>query len=111
MNAHDLFRTLTKGITFNTKRSRPEAKKSQIVKPVVNDINVKEERTKEDEISKVNEENNKKRKRMEDEIEDNETLTLLDGLSVPKDGSISTFKKHKKVATTDKMLKLEQEKV
>jgi len=54
-------------------------------------------------------EGNAKRK-YKDENEDINEITLLDGLSIPKDGSVPA-KKRKKVATADKMLKLEQEKV
>lgn len=82
-----------------------------MVKPTVNNnVVIKEERA-EDEVSKVSEKINMKRKHFEDKNKDADELTLLNGLSVPKDGSVSAFKKYKKIATTEKMLKLEQEKV
>lgn len=76
-----------------------------MVRPSKNDISSTMDKVK-DEVLEPNTKGNAKRK-CEDENEDVE-ITLLDGLS--KDGSVPA-KKHKKVATADKMLKLEQEKV
>lgn len=45
---------------------------------------------------KINEKINMKRKHFEDEIKDIDKLTLLNGLSVSKDGSVSAFEKCKK---------------
>lgn len=86
----------------------------QIVKPIVNNISIKEEETcAENQVSKFSEKSNTKEKRKHFECEDKDIdrLTLLNGLSVPGDEYISAFKKCKKVATADKILKLEQEKV
>lgn len=81
-----------------------------MVRPNENNI-VKKEKVEENEASKLAIKGNAKRKYREDENEDIDELILLNGLSVPKDGSVPTFKKPKKVATADKILKLEQEKV
>lgn len=55
--------------------------------------------------------NNAKRKYCKSENEDVDGITLLNELSVARDGSIDSVKKRKKIATVDKILKLEQEKV
>lgn len=79
-----------------------------MVRPNKNDINnaVKEIK---DEKLESNIEGNAKRK-YKDENEDIHEITLLDGLSVPKNESVPA-KKRKKVITADKILKLEQEEV
>lgn len=78
------------------------------MKPSKSDINSTVEKIK-DEVLEPKIESNAKRK-YKDENEDFDEITLLDGLSVPKDGSVPA-KKRKKIATADKILKLEQEKV
>lgn len=78
-----------------------------MVRPSKNDINNTVEKIK-DEVLEPTE--SKAKRKYKDENEDVDEITLLDGLSVPKDGSVPV-KKRKKVATADKMLKLEQEKV
>lgn len=84
----------------------------QIVKPTASNIIIKERETHtQDQVLKFNEESSAKRKHLEDEDKDTDKLTLLNGLSIPKDGNVSAFKKRKKIATADKVLKLEQEKV
>lgn len=55
--------------------------------------------------------NNLKRKRLKDENEAVDGITLLNELSAATDGSTESVKKRKKIATADKLLKLEQEKV
>lgn len=52
----------------------------------------------------------KAKRKYKDENEDVDEITLLNGLSIPKNGSVPV-KKRKKVTTADKILKLEQEKV
>lgn len=79
-----------------------------MVKPSKSDINSTVEKIK-NEVLESKTQSNAKRK-YKDENEDLDEITLLDGLSVPKDGSIPA-KKRKKIATADKILKLEQEKV
>lgn len=78
-----------------------------MVKLSKNDMNSTVEKIK-DEIFESTEGNAKRK--CKDEDEDIDEITLLDGLSVPKDGSVPA-KKRKKIATADKILKLEQEKV
>jgi len=78
-----------------------------MVKPSKNDVNDTVQKIKDEVLEST--EGNAKRK-YKDENEDIDEITLLDGLSVPKDGSVSA-KKRKKATTADKMLKLEQEKV
>lgn len=80
-----------------------------MVKPIKKRL-FKKEKIENDE-SKPIMETNIKRKYEDDVNADIDKLTLLDGLSVPKDGSISLFKKRKKIATADNILKQEQEKV
>lgn len=109
MDAHDLFKKLAAGTKFDTKRFRHDAERFQIVRPSGNNV-LKKEVVEVDKIPKLDVEDNMKRKYSECESEDAK-LTLLNGFSVPKDGSVLTFKKRKKVATADKILKLEQEKI
>lgn len=78
----------------------------QMVKSNKNDINIKKENIK-SEVSGSDVENIAKRKH--DEIEDTAGITLLDGLSEQQDNVLT--KKRKKIATADKILEREQEKV
>lgn len=78
-----------------------------MLRPSKSDINSTEKIK--DEILEPNTQSNAKRK-YKDENEDLNEITLLDGLSVPKNESVSA-KKRKKIMTADKILKLEQEKV
>jgi len=78
-----------------------------MVKSSKNDVN-DTVKTIKDEVLEPTESNAKRK--YKDENEDIDEITLLDGLSVPKDGSVPA-KKRKKATTADKMLKLEQEKV
>jgi len=78
-----------------------------MVKPSKNDVNDTVKKIKDEVLEPT--EGNAKRK-YKNENEDIDEITLLDGLSVPKDGSVPA-KKRKKATTVDKMLKLEQEKV
>jgi len=77
-----------------------------MVKPTKNDVNDTVKKIKDEVLEPT--ESNAKRKYKENE--DIDEITLLDGLSVPKNGSVPA-KKRKKATTADKMLKLEQEKV
>lgn len=79
-----------------------------MVRSKKNDIDNTVEKIKAEELES-NIESNAKRK-YKDETEDVDEITLLDGLLVPKNESISA-KKRKKIITADKILKLEQEKV
>ncbi|KYN27282.1 PREDICTED: probable ATP-dependent RNA helicase DDX52 [Trachymyrmex cornetzi] len=109
MDAHDLFKKLAVGAKFDIKRFRKDAERFQIVKPSKNEIeinNIVEEIK--DEVLEPTE--SKAKRKYKDETEDVDEITLLNGLSVPKDGSVPVIKR-KKVATADKMLKLEQEKI
>lgn len=75
-----------------------------MVRSSKNDISIKKENI-ENESDLV--ENTAKRKHHE--VEDTDGITLLDGLSGQKDNV--SAKKHKKITTAHKILKLEQEKV
>ena len=78
----------------------------QIVKPSKNEVKINNTIEKiKDEVLEPTESKAKRKYENEDVNE----ITLLNGLCVPKDGSVPV-KKRKKVATADKMLKLEQEK-
>lgn len=80
------------------------------MRPSKNDINSTVKKIKDEELEsniESNTEDNAKRK-YKDENEDIDEITLLDGLSVPKNESV---KKRKKIITADKILKLEQEEV
>ncbi|XP_032680902.1 probable ATP-dependent RNA helicase DDX52 isoform X2 [Odontomachus brunneus] len=100
------------GVKFDKKRFRHDAERFQMVKSTASNTSIKETKTHtQEQVLKLNEESNAKRKHLEDEDEDIDELTLLNGLSIPKDGNVSAFKKRKKIATADKMLKLEQEKI
>lgn len=80
----------------------------QMVRSSKNDVIIKKEKI-DDEL--LEPDNNAKRKRLKDENEDVDGITLLNELPVTTDGSTESVKKRKKVATADKILKLEQEKV
>lgn len=80
----------------------------QMVRPSKNDINSTVKKIKDEELES-DVEGNAKRK-YEDENEDIDEITLLNGLSVPKNENVPA-KKRKKIITADKILKLEQEKV
>ncbi|KAL6425546.1 hypothetical protein ACFW04_009595 [Cataglyphis niger] len=110
MDAHDLFKKLSAGAKFDLKRFRHDAEKFQMVRPKKNDVSVKNEKIDDELLEPENNiDNNAKRKRCKDENEDVEGITLLNELSVARDES--SVKKRKKIATADKILKLEQEKV
>lgn len=80
-----------------------------MVKPSKNDVSIKKEKISDELLEPDNNvDNNTKRKRRKDENEDVDEITLLNELSAPRDGNV---KKRKKIATADKILKLEQEKV
>ncbi|KAL6256289.1 hypothetical protein P5V15_012405 [Pogonomyrmex californicus] len=108
MDAHDLFKKLAAGAKFDTKRFRQDAERFQMVRPNKKNIDIKVEKVT-DEILEPNIEHNAKRK-YKDENKNINEITLLDGFSIPKDENVPA-KKRKKVATADKMLKLEQEKI
>nr|XP_012235584.1 PREDICTED: probable ATP-dependent RNA helicase DDX52 [Linepithema humile]XP_012235585.1 PREDICTED: probable ATP-dependent RNA helicase DDX52 [Linepithema humile] len=108
MDTYDLFKKLAVGVKFDTKRFRNDAERFQMVRSNKSDINIKKENIK-NEVSAPDVEDTAKRKHHDDEIEDTVGITLLDGLSGQKD-DVPT-KKRKKIATADKILKLEQEKI
>ncbi|XP_072749178.1 probable ATP-dependent RNA helicase DDX52 [Anoplolepis gracilipes] len=120
MDAHDLFKKLSAGVKFDTKRFQHDAEKFGMVRPSKNNVNIKKEIINDELLepdnnvtlleSDNNIDNNAKRKRRKNEIEDADGITLLNELSVTRDGSDSV-KKRKKIATADKILKLEQEKI
>lgn len=140
MDAHDLFKKLSVGAKFNVKRFRNDAEKfgvsflffcfycythncfsrdfylpsfafSQLVKKteIVKPVHIKQEPIDEDEPAKFS----TKRKFEENESRDETaTLTLLEGISVPQDGSKrKKQKKERKELTVEKQNQIEKEKV
>ncbi|XP_066581427.1 probable ATP-dependent RNA helicase DDX52 [Prorops nasuta] len=103
MDAHDLFKKLSFGIKFDKKRFKKDAERFKLVK--------NPETSKEQECSNnsVPERENKKRKYV-DKNENTDVLTLVDNITIPKDGSKVKLKKQK-CMTEEKKLKLEQEKI
>ncbi|XP_046427466.1 probable ATP-dependent RNA helicase DDX52 [Neodiprion fabricii] len=108
MDAHDLFKKLSVGAKFDTKRFRRDAEKFKLVKTSAteNVVQIKEEPKDEDEPLGVPE----KRKWVEDE-DGAGNLTLVGDISVPKDGSKRKHKKQKKELTVEKQNQLGKEKI
>lgn len=112
MDAHDLFKKLSAGAKFDTKRFRHDAEKFRMVRSSKNNESIKKEKIDKELLEPDNNiDNNAKRKYCKSENEDVDGITLLNELSVARDGSIDSVKKRKKIATVDKILKLEQEKI
>ncbi|XP_033329020.2 DExD-box helicase 52 [Megalopta genalis] len=111
MDAYELFQKLSSGVQFNKKRFLADAQRFQLVKKRSEDAVI----TEETHIEIPNGENclSTSIKRKHDVI-DNETenisqLVLLDGITVPGDGSKIKSKKYKESLSTEKQLKLQQE--
>ncbi|KZC04724.1 putative ATP-dependent RNA helicase DDX52 [Dufourea novaeangliae] len=113
MDAYEVFQKLSAGVKFDKKRFLTDAQRFQLVKKQSENASKHEEES----VGTLNSRNcsvlsmKRKHDKVDDESKNVGQLILLNGLSVPKDGSKTKFKKHKESVDVDKQLKLEQEKI
>ncbi|XP_043282729.1 probable ATP-dependent RNA helicase DDX52 [Venturia canescens] len=115
MDTYDLFKKLSSGVKFDKNRFRSDAEKLGLQKRKDSKVKIKNEPL--DEISSHVSSNKRKNIDENDDFEEKssdalETLTLLEGITVPSDASkISKKKNKKKPLSEDKLVQQEQEKV
>ncbi|XP_076248949.1 DExD-box helicase 52 isoform X2 [Calliopsis andreniformis] len=113
MDAYELFRKLSTGVKFDKKRFQTDAERFQLAKKKTE--NTLENEGKNADISYSPDSSSLPMKRkyneVDEETENTDELILLNGISVPKDGSKVKSKKRKESLTEDKLLKLQQEKI
>ncbi|KAF7994653.1 hypothetical protein HCN44_004125 [Aphidius gifuensis] len=120
MDSFDIFATLSAGVKFNKNKYKKDADRFHLgsKKQSTDDVKIKIEKTDNENVV-----SSKKRKIQEVEDESNDenddksfnknkqtTLTLLDGMTVPSDGS-KIKKKKKKIMNEVKILQQEKEKI
>ncbi|KAK2582577.1 hypothetical protein KPH14_004865 [Odynerus spinipes] len=110
MDAYDIFKKLAVGTKFNVQRFRSDAERFKLInKQTVNEPKITEVET--NVLSDTCVKKTLKRKYKEDEEEKIDTLTLIEGISIPSDGSKVKTKIPKSSITEDKKLKLEREQI
>ncbi|XP_076649186.1 DExD-box helicase 52 [Halictus rubicundus] len=113
MDAYELFQKLSTGVKFDKKRFLADAQRFQLVKKKSESLTKPEETRIEVPNGSNDLSASTKRKRdiADEEIENTNQLTLLDGITVCENGNKIRSKKYKEALSMEKQLKLEQEKV
>ncbi|XP_015171504.1 PREDICTED: probable ATP-dependent RNA helicase DDX52 [Polistes dominula] len=111
MDAYDIFKKLAVGSKFNVRRFQSDAEKFKLINKKTENI-PKTIETKTSEPVDTCTKTSLKRKYNEDEEEKQiDTLTLIEGISVPVDGSKIKAKRNKSSMTEVKKLNLEREQI
>ncbi|XP_076622408.1 DExD-box helicase 52 isoform X2 [Colletes latitarsis] len=112
MDAYELFQILSSGVKFDKNRFHAEAEKFQLVKKQTeNGFQHKKKTNTSDNVNSLILPAKRKYDEINKETENTNRLILLDGISVPKDGSKIKSKKSKESLNEEKQLKLKQEKI
>lgn len=109
MDAYDIFKKLSVGAKFNVQRFRSDAERFKLINKQAIDIQ-QNNQIKENILDSSFTKKSLKRKYEEDE-EKTDTLTLIEGIDIPLDGSKVKTKILKSSITEDKKLKLEREQI
>ncbi|XP_046825409.1 probable ATP-dependent RNA helicase DDX52 [Vespa crabro] len=111
MDAYDIFKKLAVGSKFNMQRFQSDAKKFKLINKQIENI-PKIDEVETNEFANVCGKTSLKRKYEDDEEEKKvDTLTLIEGISVPVDGSKVKTKMNKNSITEAKKIKLEREQI
>lgn len=120
MDAFDIFKTLRVGVKFDKKKYNKDAERFHLEKKnqTINNVEIKTEQnidnenitSKKRKAEEIEEQSNDENDNLSQNQNEKTTLTLLEGMTVPSDGS-KIKKKKKKIMNEAKLLQQEQEKI